>query len=136
MKITENLEQLPIGEVVPKKVLAVLKRVGLIYDYSSFGYLESCQLRYHYDDGYRDHKYAETFPLGNAPKVYSNPDEDMTWEEMQEKYKYNETIKYKEWEFDTKYLSGCFQPYLVKVSGPTKESRTVNRSMSLWGAIV
>lgn len=132
MKITEILEQLPIGEVVPKKVLAVLKRVGLIYDYSWYGYLESAKLVYSYEDGERGSNYQELFPLKNAPKdgFVGN----LSYDDYMNKYP-GGRIKYKEWEFDTKYLSGCFKPYLVKASGPTKDNKTVNRSMSLWGAI-
>lgn len=37
MKTTDILYNLPIGEVIPKRVLAVLKRAGVLYDYD-FGY--------------------------------------------------------------------------------------------------
>ena len=41
MKLLDYIKQLPIGEVVTnKRLLSVLKRKGLIFDYSRFGYLE------------------------------------------------------------------------------------------------
>ena len=47
MKLLDYIEKLQIGEVVTnKRLLAVLKRKGLIFDYSFFGYLESCFIYY------------------------------------------------------------------------------------------
>ena len=37
---TKLIDSIPTGEVVPKKILAVLKRAGIIDDYSCWGYLE------------------------------------------------------------------------------------------------
>lgn len=40
MKVLDIIDSLPVGEVVPKRVLAVLKRTGKIKDYSpTWGYL-------------------------------------------------------------------------------------------------
>ena len=50
MSVTEYLESLPIGEVIADiRVLSVLKRAGVIYDYSQFGYLESQNVYYKSD---------------------------------------------------------------------------------------
>ena len=53
MKLLDYIKQLPIGEVVMnKRFLAVLKRKGLIFDYSRFGYLEPCFI--YYNEQYGD----------------------------------------------------------------------------------
>ena len=40
MKTLEIIDRLPVGEVVPKRVLAVLKRAKVIDDYAPGGYLD------------------------------------------------------------------------------------------------
>ena len=124
----EILAKMPVGEIVPKRILAAMKRKGLIYDYSWWGYLESARISFKDpDDAW--HKYVELFPNGNAKEA---DDFLGTSEELWDKFGHGE-INYLGFTFDTKYLSGCFKPYLVK-TGP-KTEKTVNRSMSLWGAI-
>lgn len=79
MKTLELIDRLPVGEVVPKRVLAVLKRAKVIDDYAPGGYLD-----------------------GKAGDFWG-------------------TFEYKGRYFRTKYLSGCFCPYLVKADiKPTK----------------
>lgn len=125
----EILAKLPCGEVVPKRILAAMKRKGLIYDYSWFGYLESARISYKDpDDSW--HYYIETFPKGNAKDAENFVG---TSEELREKF-FGSTINYLGYTFDTKYFSGCFKPYLIK-TGP-KTEKVVNHSMCLWGAIV
>lgn len=132
----EILAKMPVGEVVPKRVLAAMKRKGLIYDYSSFGYLENCRIWYKEEwNGREIHDYVMIylFPNVNAPKEY-----DLTPNlSRSEIYKQFGTswgeINYLGFTFEVKYLSGCFSPYLIK-TGP-KTEKQVNRSMSLWGAI-
>jgi hypothetical protein len=46
MKNKEILAKMPVGGIVPKRVLAAMKRKGLIYDYSHWGYLESAMIWY------------------------------------------------------------------------------------------
>lgn len=125
----EILALMPCGEIVPRRILAAMKRKGLIYDYSWWGYLESARISYKDpDDSW--HYYVELFPNGNAKEADNFVG---TSDELRKKF-FGGDIVYQGYTFSTKYLSGCFQPYLVK-TGP-KTEKTVNRSMSLWGAIV
>lgn len=125
----EILAKMPCGEIVPKRILAAMKRKGLIYDYSPWGYLESAKIRFEDPDD-RWHEYVELFPKGNASEADSFIG---TSDELREKF-VNGKISYLGFTFDTKYLSGCFQPYLVK-TGP-KTDDTINHSICLWGAII
>ena len=129
MKLLDYIEKLQIGEVVTnKRLLAVLKRKGLIFDYSFFGYLESCFI--YYNEQYGDkterwHKMLHIFTKGNAPRNYKqckdgtkvlnstislNCDDD----ELYKTYGIDGVIEYKGNYFTMQYLSGCFSPYLVK----------------------
>ena len=82
MKTLEIIDRLPVGEVVPVKVLAVFKRCGLIGDYSSYGYLEDM---------------SDAIPA---------------------------SFYYKGRKFRTKYLSGCFSPYVIKAEDVIVKKRT------------
>ena len=74
MKLLDYIKQLPIGEVVMnKRFLAVLKRKGLIFDYSCFGYLESCFIYYNEQYGDKTERWSRMlhlFTKGNAPRNY------------------------------------------------------------------
>jgi hypothetical protein len=130
MKVTELLTSLPIGEVIPKKVLSVLKRNGLIYDYSNFGYLES-QWVYYFDcEGKRERhisyagKEIKDGELGSFENPFKNYRDsvDHGFGEWLE-------INYKGFTLSSKYLSGCFNAYLIKRDGETKDNKKVERSM-------
>lgn len=119
----EILNRLPIGEVVPKRILAAMKRKGLIYDYSAWGYLESARISYKDpDDSW--HKYIETFPKGNAKEA---DDFIGTSDELREKFGFSDTIEYLGDFFETKYFSGCFSPYLVKCKPPMKYDMKIKK---------
>lgn len=129
MKLLDYIEKLQIGEVVTnKRLLAVLKRKGLIFDYSFWGYLESCFI--YYNEQYGDkterwHKMLHLFTKGNAPRNY-NLCKDGTKvlnstislncysDELYKTYGLDGVIEYKGNYFTMQYLSGCFSPYLVK----------------------
>lgn len=132
----EILAQMPAGEIVPKRILAAMKRKGLIFDYSPWGYLESARIWYkEVWNGKEESNYVcrELFSEANAHDLeFSDFHPGLSFEEIIEKFS-GRDISYLGFTFTTKYLSGCFQPYLVK-TGP-KTEKTVNRSMSLWGAI-
>ena len=70
MKNKEILAKMPVGEIVPKRVLAAMKRKGLIYDYSRWGYLESARIPYKDEDD-SWHRYIALFPKGNAREADS-----------------------------------------------------------------
>ena len=129
MKLLDYIEKLQIGDVVTnKRLLAVLKRKGLIFDYSFWGYLESCFI--YYNEQYGDkterwHKMLHIFTKGNAPRNYKlckdgtkvlnstislNCDSD----ELYKTYGLDGVIEYKGNYFTMQYISGCFSPYLVK----------------------
>ena len=148
MKLLDYIEKLQIGEVVTNKnFLSVLKRKGLIFDYSLWGYLESCFI--YYNEQYGDKterwdKMLHLFTKGNAPRKYIqckdgtkvldryiqlNCDSD----ELYKTYGSDGIIEYKGNYFTMQYLSGCFSPYLVKCDKNGHYSR--KHSMCLWGAI-
>ena len=129
----EILQNLPCGEAVTsKQILSAMKRKGLIYDYSRWGYLENCRFWYK-DNDYSNYVMVYLFPNRNSPRQYDNHP-NISHEEILEKY--NDSwgkIEYLGFTFEIKYLSGCFSPYLIK-TGPKTEKK-VNRTISLWGAI-
>ena len=148
MKLLDYIKQLQIGEVVTnKKFLAVLKRKGLIFDYSFFGYLESCFI--YYNEQYGDkterwHKMLHLFTKGNAPRNYklckdgtkvlnSTISLNCDSNELYKTYGLDGVIEYKGNYFTMQYLSGCFSPYLVKCDKEGHYSR--KHSMCLCGAI-
>ena len=129
MKLLDYIEKLQIGEVVTnKRLLAVLKRKGLIFDYSFFGYLESCFI--YYNEQYGDkterwHKMLHLFTKGNAPRNYklckdgtkvlnSTISLNCDSNELYKTYGLDGVIEYKGNYFTMQYLIGCFSPYLVK----------------------
>ena len=74
MKLLDYIEKLPIGGVVTnKRLLAVLKRKGLIFDYSYFGDIEPCYIYCNGKRGLATENCDRTlylFPNGNAPRNY------------------------------------------------------------------
>lgn len=123
---------MPIGGIVgSKQVLAALKRKGLIYDYSPWGYLEGCWVNVQYSD----HVYRgleELFPDGDAPRDTDHI--EMTEEEWDECY-IGGTISYLGCTFDTKHLDGCFKPYLQLTSRDGDYTQTSAPRICMWGAI-
>ena len=149
MKLLDYINQLPIGEVVTnKRLLSVLKRKGLIFDYSCFGYLESCFIYYNEQYGGKTERWnrmMHLFTKGNAPRNYKQCNDgtkylddrlslDCDGDELRETYGRDGVIEYKGNYFTMQYLSGCFSPYLVKCDKNGNYSR--KRSMSLWGSII
>lgn len=148
MKLLDYINQLPIGEVVTnKRFLAVLKRKGLIFDYSCFGYLESCFIYYNSQYGGKTERYdmmLHLFTKGNAPRNYymckdgtkvlnSTISLNCDSNELYKTYGLDGVIEYKGNYFTMQYLDGCFSPYLVKCDEKGNYSR--KHSMCLWGAI-
>ena len=129
MKLLDYIKQLKIGEVVTnKRLLSVLKRKGLIFDYSRFGYLESCFIYYNEQYGDKTERWNRMlylFSKGNAPRNYelckdgtkfldNRVSLDCNSDEVSEIYGWDGVIEYKGNYFTRQYLSGCFSPYLVK----------------------
>ena len=149
MKLLDYIEKLQIGEVVTnKRLLAVLKRKGLIFDYSFFGYLESCFI--YYNEQYGDKterldKMLHLFTKGNAPRNYKQFNDGTKYlddslslncdsDELHKTYGSDGIIEYKGNYFTMQYLSGCFSPYLVKCDEKGHYSR--KHSISFRGSIV
>ena len=129
MKLLDYIEKLQIGEVVTnKRFLAVLKRKGLIFDYSFFGYLESCFIYYNEQYGDKTERWynmLHLFTKGNAPRNYklckdgtkvlnSTISLNCDRNEFYKTYGLDGVIEYKGNYFTMQYISGCFSPYLVK----------------------
>lgn len=129
MKLLDYIKQLPIGEVVMnKKLLEVLKRKGLIFDYSWWCYLEPCHLYYNEEckSGIeRLSRMLHLFTKGNAPRNYKQFKDGTKYlndilslncdsDELYKTYGLDGVIEYKGNYFTMQYLSGCFSPYLVK----------------------
>ena len=94
MKTEEIIKKIKIGSLVKsKQVLYTLQRNHLIYDYSKWGYVE-------------------LFEDANAPEVYETT---ITDERGYYRMIRNNKIKYKDFEFETQYVSGCFKPYLKRI---------------------
>ena len=148
MKLSDYIKQLQIGEVVTnKRLLAVLKRKGLIFNYSCFGYLESCWIYYNVQYGGKTERWdmmLHLFTKGNAPRNYRQCADgtkylddrvslDCDGDELRETYGMDGVIEYKGNYFTMHYLDGCFSPYLVKCDEKGNYSR--KHSMCLCGAI-
>ena len=149
MKILDYIKQLPIGEVVMnKRFLAVLKRKGLIFDYSWFCYLEPCHLYYNEECKSGTERWSRMlhlFTKGNAPRNYgkcadgtkvlnSTISLNCDSNELYKTYGLDGVIEYKGNYFTMQYLSGCFSPYLVKCDKDGNYSR--KHFISLRGSIV
>ena len=130
MKLSDYINQLPIGGVVTnKRLLSVLKRKGLIFDYSRFGYLDSCYI--YYNEEYRGrtilmYRMLHLYPKGNSPRIYRYFKDgskalqteivlNCNIDELNKTYGYDGgVIEYKGDYFTMQYLVGCLNPYLVK----------------------
>lgn len=149
MKILDYIKQLPIGEVVTnKRFLAVLKRKGLIFDYSFWGYLESCHLYYNEEcksGTERLSRMLHLFTKGNAPRNYKqckygtkyldhNVSLNCDSDELSKTYGLDGVIEYKGNYFTMQRFSGCFSPYLVKCDEKGHYPR--KHSISFLGSIV
>ena len=143
-KIQQYFESLPVGEVINKKGLAYLKKLGYIWDYSRFGYLESISV--HTKD--HDRVYLTTFDKRNAKELekydgamyekwrqghahtdYENPGE------VYKMFGGNGAFWHDGVLFRQKYLDGCFNPYLIK-AGPLNDKEPVNHRMAFPGGVV
>ena len=149
MKLLDYIEKLQIGEVVTnKRLLAALKRKGLIFDYSWWCYLEPCNLYYNEECKSGTERFSRMlhlFTKGNAPRNYKQCKDGTKYlddslsvncnrDELNKIYGHDGgVIEYKGNYFTMQYLSGCFKPYLVKCDEKGNYSR--KHSMCLCGAI-
>ena len=145
--IQEYFENLPVGEVVNKRGLAYLKRLGYIWDYSRFGYLEDLRM---YSapgyDGFRTPHSMYIFDRGNAKEAevfdgamyekwrQGQARTNLTSTEIFDKFGCGNHFNFNGIIFKTKYFDGCFNAYLVK-AGP-HNGREVNHRMAFPGGVV
>ena len=112
MKTEEIIKKIKIGSLVKsKQVLYTLQRNHLIYDYSKWGYLRGAKIYLELPDE-TAWTYVELFEDANAPEVYETT---ITDEKGYYRMIRNNKIKYKDFEFETQYVSGCFKPYLKRI---------------------
>lgn len=138
MTNAEILSNIKVGAVViNKQILSALYRKGMISSYSQWGYLEGEQVRYKVARfGYKstDWDYIELFPKGNRDEVT-----DKLFESREDVFKavgYGTEIEYMGCKFRTRYLSGCFKPYLELTEKMGDKEKAVNSTISLYGAII
>lgn len=145
--IWEYFENLPVGEVINKKGLAYLKRLGYIWDYSKWGYLEDLMI-YSAPEGeygrFSDLMYV--FKYGNAKEAeqlhnakyerwrQTTATTDMTRDEVWEKFGRGNYFTLNGISFRTEYFDGCFNAYLVK-SGPANGAEVKHR-MAFPGGVI
>ena len=129
MKIIDYLENCKVGEIITnKRLLSILKRKGLIFDYSNWGYLESCTIKW---TDYR--QCVDLFKKGNAPKTDICVENESIYNDY---LRNSDIIEYKGYEFRYKYLNGCFNAYLQLTKKGNDNKKVVNPRMSLYGKII
>ena len=141
MNVQTYLDSRYTGEVIgSRRVLAAMKRKGLISDYSEWCYLESHKVYYVSEwkgEPCTDYYYME---FGKEPKPgelgsYENPyrSADEMWEALPPR----SGFYYRGHYFTMSYLDGCFKPYLIITNPPqSKKKDIVKRTMSVFGAVV
>lgn len=110
-----------------KRILSYFKRLGFIWDYSQWGYLESVIIYPTDNNEYapdvelfatKNAKELEQYPMAvyiEGNKVYrqhSAKTDIPTTETIYKKFKCG-NFEWNGYRFGTKYVSGCFKPYLV-----------------------
>lgn len=118
MKIKQYLKSLPVGKIVTdKRVLALFKRMGYIFDYN-YGYLCARHFFNVWGDGETTLKMHHIFCNRNAH--LQKEDDWETWVNeglLNDKNGFlSDTFEYEGMRFGKQYVSGCFSPYLVKVA--------------------
>ncbi len=122
MKILDLIKQQPKNQpITDKRILYHLKRLGYIWDYSQWGYLECARIKLRDDTAYpylfehgnskELHKQAA---LNNIPGLclFSIP---LSRDEFYEKYSCNGTFTFEGFVFGSTYVDGCFKSYLVLI---------------------
>lgn len=137
----EYFDNLPVGEVVNKRGLAYLKRLGFIWDYSQWGYLESLTI---YGKKREGNPWPDEFCLEISPNQNCKMAElydgalydgcrqcgsiriEKTSDELLEMFGIQGSFEFNGITFRTRYFDGCFKPYLVK-DGPANGSEVHHR---------
>ena len=145
MKIKDYLKALPKGEVVNKTALAYFKRLGYIWDYSRWGYLESLHIwgKKPTNDIYHDEFWLEISPKKNCAvaekfegAMYGKnrqtgcANTEKTFDEMLDIFGSQGSFEFEGMTFRTRYFDGCFKPYLVKDT-PNDKRECVHHTIAM-----
>jgi hypothetical protein len=126
MTTNEKLATIKVGEIITDKgILYNLKRKGLIWDYSKWGYLESIRLEsstektdfMYFLSSKGKFKSIDNFEnavrFGSRQNICST---DKTYKDISNMLGgIWDTIKVGEMEFDYEFVDGCFNPYLKRI---------------------
>ncbi len=128
MKMNEYFQNLPVGEVVNKRGLAYLKRLGYIYDYSTWGYLESLHIFGKKREGepFRDELWLEISQNRACKGAMDNDYSEMTFDDLIAKFGRQGQFEFNGIIFRPRYFDGCFKPYLIK-EGPANGKQVNHR---------
>lgn len=142
MKIIEKLNNTNVGSVITDKtILSVFRRLGLIYDYSPWGYLES-QWVYSQDEYYGGLYHTLTY---SGPAITSGMlgSSESPYESREVLYgsKYGSSsvdFEYNGFKFTSVYLDGCFNAYLQLAAKPviSENEKVVTPRMSVFGTVI
>lgn len=153
MKTLEIIDRLPVGEVVPKRVLAVLKRAKIISDYAPGGYLDGKEGdfwgTFEYKGRYFRAKYLSGCFYPYLVKADIKPTKRIDYIQFKGDFVRDRpcylsdkvcstlwNLHYKIPNLSVeKFMDYMHQKGQAFVVPPTRTNRRVNRTMSLWGAI-
>ena len=151
MKVLDIIDSLPVGEVVPKRVLAVLKRVGKIESYSCFGYLDGRAgfVDVEYKGRYFESKYFSGCFCPYLVKADIRPKRRMDMIQYKgnykRKYEKSDMLVSTLWDLSYKVpnlnINAFFEYYCRKERAfrqqPTRTAiGKVNHKICLWGAVI
>lgn len=127
--IKELVSNYQVNEpITDKRILSYFKKLGFIWDYSQWGYLESV-IVYPSNDNEYDIQYyifnqsnakeLEKYPMavwcenGKVYRQQSARTDIPTNDDIREIFGYGSNFEWDNYVFSTKYVSGCFNPCLV-----------------------
>lgn len=126
--IKELVSNYQVNEpITDKRILYYFKKLGFIWDYSQWGYLESVivypnndVLNTHYEIFSQSNaKELEKYPMavwcenGKVYRQQSARTDIPTNDDIREIFGYGSSFEWGNYVFRRKYVSGCFKPYLV-----------------------
>lgn len=124
MKIIDLIKKHPKNTpITDKRILYYLKRLGYIWDYSPWGYLESIRIKTKDSSNevwgtiFEDRKANELVDAASITidgKKYRQQQckIDMLYDDARMRYT-DWTFTFEGFKFSTKYIDGCFSPYLI-----------------------
>ena len=149
MKIIDYLKSLPKGEIVGKRALAYFKRIGFIWDYSRFGYIEGLRISgaKEKDTPYREQVDLEISSTAKCKKAeilenamygrwrQTTATCKKTAQELHSILTPSRSFRFAGMTFGLRYFDGCFKPYLVKEKD-NDQKETVTRHLAFPGGVI